>query len=121
MSDSALVAAMRPKSYGSSTIGMKKSVVATTACSSFRRYTAASSLVSIPTSSAGSRNGRGTLARISVSAAGAILQPQPPPDVKLVNRTSDIAHLYYIGGREGEANPPRTGWPPLPDLKSGPP
>ena len=27
-------AAMRPKSYGSSTIGMKKSVVATSACSS---------------------------------------------------------------------------------------
>ena len=33
-SDSALVAAMRPKSNGSSTIGMKKSVVATIACSS---------------------------------------------------------------------------------------
>src|SRR6266849_7792879 len=109
MSDSALAAAMRPKSYGSSTIGMKKSVVATTACSSFRRYTAASSLVSIPTSSAGSRNWRGTLARISVSAAGAILQPHPPPDDRLVNRTSDIAHLYYIGGREWESNPPRTG------------
>ena len=31
-SDSALVAAMRPKSNGSSTIGMKKSVVATIAC-----------------------------------------------------------------------------------------
>ena len=36
-SDSALVAAMRPNSYGSSTIGMKKSVVATSAWSSFRR------------------------------------------------------------------------------------
>src|SRR5213594_2527281 len=109
MSDSALVAAMRQKSYGSSTIGMKKSVVATTACSSFRRYTAASSPVSIPTSSAGSRYWLGTLARISASAAGAILQPHPPPDVKLVNRTSDMAHLYSIGGREWESNPPRTG------------
>jgi hypothetical protein len=33
----AFVAAMRPKSNGSSTMGMKKSVVATTAWSSFRR------------------------------------------------------------------------------------
>src|SRR5437899_11079430 len=102
MSYGALVAAMHPKSYGSSTIGMKKSVVATTACPSFRRYTAASSPVSIPTSSAGSRNWRGTLARISVSAAGAILQPHPPPCDKVVNRTSDIGHLPYIGGREWE-------------------
>src|SRR2546428_1868343 len=109
MSDSALVAARRPKSWGSSTIGMKKSVVETAACSSFRRYTAASSLVSIPTSSAGSRNVRGTLARISISAAGAILQPHPPPCDKLVNRTSDIAHLYYIGGRQWESDPPKTG------------
>ncbi|KAI1696610.1 hypothetical protein Ddc_20241 [Ditylenchus destructor] len=46
----ALVAAMRPKSCGSSTIGMKKSVVAISACSSLSRYTAASSAVSMPTS-----------------------------------------------------------------------
>ncbi len=49
-SDSALVAAIRPKSKGSSTIGMKKSVVAISACASFSRYTAASSAVSVPTS-----------------------------------------------------------------------
>jgi len=36
-SESALVAAMRPKSCGSSTIGMKKSVVAISACSSLSR------------------------------------------------------------------------------------
>ena len=36
-SDSALVAAMRPKSRGSSTMGMKKSVVAISACSSLMR------------------------------------------------------------------------------------
>src|SRR5258707_1140662 len=47
----ALVAAIAPKSNGSSTIGMKKSVVATIACVAFRRYTAAASLVSIPTRS----------------------------------------------------------------------
>src|SRR5438093_13360819 len=109
MSDSALAAAMRPKSYGSSTIGMKKSVVATTACSSFRRYTAASSLVSIPTSSAGSRNGRGTLARISASAAGAILQPQPPPDVQPVNRNTEESRLDDIDRREEAAKAHRTG------------
>jgi hypothetical protein len=33
----ALVAAMRPKSNGSSTMGMKKSVVAISACSSLSR------------------------------------------------------------------------------------
>ena len=40
---------MRPKSNGSSTIGMKKSVVATSAWVSFSRQTAASSEVSAPT------------------------------------------------------------------------
>ena len=50
-SEIALVAAMRPKSYGSSTMGMKKSVVAISACSSLSWYTAASSAVSMPTSS----------------------------------------------------------------------
>ena len=42
-----------PNSYGSSTIGMKKSVVATIAWLSFSRHTAASSEVSIPTSRSG--------------------------------------------------------------------
>jgi len=37
MSDSALVAAMRPKSKGSSTIGVKKSTLCTIASSSVRR------------------------------------------------------------------------------------
>ena len=36
-SEMAFVAAIRPKSNGSSTMGVKKSVVATIACSSFRR------------------------------------------------------------------------------------
>jgi hypothetical protein len=47
----AFVAAMRPKSYGSSTMGMKKSVVAITQVSSSICQTAASSPVSVPTSS----------------------------------------------------------------------
>jgi len=46
----ALVAAIRPKSKGSSTIGMKKSVVAMMQVPSSRRHTAASSPVSVPTS-----------------------------------------------------------------------
>ncbi len=44
-SDSAFVAAMRRSRNGSSTMGMKKSVVATIAWRSSRRYTAASSQV----------------------------------------------------------------------------
>jgi hypothetical protein len=78
-SEIALVAAMRPKSYGSSTIGMKKSVVATSACVSLIRYTAASSADSLPTSKFGNAAVSGALARISLSNAGVILQPQPPP------------------------------------------
>jgi hypothetical protein len=49
----ALVAAMRPNSKASSTMGMKKSVVATMAWVSFSFHTAASSLDSMPTSSPG--------------------------------------------------------------------
>src|SRR5574343_28754 len=75
----ALVAAMRPKSYGSSTMGMKKSVVATIACCGLIWYTAASSQVSVPTRSCGGTMPDGTPARIFCNTAGAILQPQPPP------------------------------------------
>ena len=57
-SESALAAAMRPKSYGSSTIGVKKSTVCTSARSSRSRYTAASSPVAEPTSRRGSSLGR---------------------------------------------------------------
>ena len=46
----ALAAAIRPKSRGSSTIGMKKSVVEMTAVLSSICHTAASSPVSVPTS-----------------------------------------------------------------------
>src|SRR3990167_4795824 len=80
---------MRPKSNGSSTIGMKKSVVAMIACWSFRRYTAASSLVSVPTSRLAYGNFSFASPRICCSSAGAILQPQPPPCDNWVNFTSD--------------------------------
>ena len=69
--------------------GVKKSVVATTAISSLSWYTAASSEVSIPTSSAAGVGPPATALRrrISESIAGDILQPQPPPCVKEVSRT----------------------------------
>src|SRR5258708_29998267 len=67
-------------------MGVKKSVVATIACSSFSRYTAASSLDSIPTSRSFGRPRIGVLARISERTAGAILQPQPPPWENCVRR-----------------------------------
>src|SRR5262245_48318999 len=85
-SEIALVAAMRPKSNGSSTIGVKKSVVATSACSSLSRYTAASSAVSVPTSRSFGKPLIGAAARISERTAGAILQPQPPPWLNWVRR-----------------------------------
>src|ERR1700692_1484137 len=50
MSESALVAAIRPKSYGSSTIGVKKSNVCTSAMSGLSKKTPASSLLPYPTS-----------------------------------------------------------------------
>ena len=56
---------MRPKSWGSSTIGVKKSVVAMIACVSFSRYTAASSAVSVPTSRAAQGTGTGIFRKMS--------------------------------------------------------
>ena len=53
MSLMALAAAMRPKVWGSSTMGMKKSVVLMMPVPSPRSTTAASSLVSLPTSKDG--------------------------------------------------------------------
>mmetsp|Transcript_83948 Transcript_83948/g.140093 ORF Transcript_83948/g.140093 Transcript_83948/m.140093 type:complete len:213 (+) Transcript_83948:723-1361(+) len=75
----ALVAAMRPKSCGSSTMGMKKSVVLMRPWPSPRSYTAASSFVPRPTSSRGSACSGPVLESILSSTLGEILQPQPPP------------------------------------------
>src|SRR5258707_11802223 len=85
-------------------MGVKKSVVATIACSSFSRYTAASSLDSIPTSRSFGRPRTGVLARISERTAGAILQPQPPPWENCVRRmrsrseehTSELQSRQYL-------------------------
>src|SRR2546426_4898785 len=80
-------------------MGVKKSVVATIACSSFNRYTAASSLDSIPTSRSFGSPRIGVLARISESTAGAILQPQPPPWENCVRRMRSAGGVMgRIGG-----------------------
>ena len=78
MSDSALVAAIRPNAYGSSTIGVKKSAVWTIASSSVSCTTPASSAVSAATSTRGSV-GRGSEATIGRRSAADSLQPQPAP------------------------------------------
>jgi hypothetical protein len=60
-------------------MGMKKSVVAIKACSSFNLYTAASSEVSIPTNSWDGTGKPGLCFNMLDNTPGAILQPQPPP------------------------------------------
>src|SRR5262245_13742119 len=92
MSDMALAAAMRPKSAGSSTIGMKKSVVAITHVSPSSIHTAASSLVSVPTRRRGKAVATGEFDRICCRTAGASLHPHPPPCARLVSRMcGDVA------------------------------
>src|SRR3989338_9079746 len=90
---------MRPKSNGSSPTGMKKSVVATRACWSFSRQTAASSEVSVLTIRLGNTAAAGVLARISRSTAGASLQPQPPPWAREVSRTGSDTGLLLKARR----------------------
>ena len=79
---------MRPKSKGSSTTGMKKSVVATRAWVSLSRQTAASSEVSVPTIRLAKAAVAGMPFRIDCRTAGASLQPQPPPWASEVRRTA---------------------------------
>src|SRR3954466_437972 len=78
MSESALVAAMRPNAYGSSTIGVKKSAVCTIASSSVSLTTPASSAVPAATSTRGSV-GAARPATIGRRSAAGSLQPQPAP------------------------------------------
>ena len=78
-SDIAFVAAMRPQSYGSSTIGVKKSSVAMMARSSSSAQTAASSPVSTPTSTSDGTPGSCNEPITSSSWSGPSLQPHPAP------------------------------------------
>src|SRR5574337_1267278 len=97
---------MRPKSKGSSTMGVKKSVVATRAWVSLRRYTAASSAVSVPTRSSGGSKPAGTRPISSARTAGAILQPHPPP---WENCVSLMASMEIARIRAGQGNEKRRG------------
>src|SRR6185369_4017886 len=91
----ALVAAMRPKSCGSSTIGMKKSVVAMTQVPLSSCQTAASSPVSSPTSSCLYGVADGWLDSNCCSTDGASLHPHPPPWERWLRR---ICCWMFIDG-----------------------
>src|SRR5512138_718799 len=94
-------------------MGVKKSTVSTMAALSEIRYTAASSLVSVPTSAWGSALGftwRSTCAR----SAGRILQAQPAPWLRLVSRgvtfpSMPLAVPEVGGGRNSAPAPPGGG------------
>src|SRR6267154_1325417 len=73
---SEFAAAICPKVYGSSTIGVKKSTVCTIAISGPSKYTPASSLVSKPTSTFGSV-GRGKRRKMESSNPGLSFAAQP--------------------------------------------
>ena len=75
----AFTEAIAPKSNGSSTIGMKKSVVLMMAVPLPRSNTAASSLVWLPTSREGKKLLSVDLLRMVSSTLGEILQPHPAP------------------------------------------
>ncbi len=81
---SAFVAAMAPKSRGSSTTGGKKSTVNTSARSSSRRYTAASSAGSRPTSRSAESAGARAPSSASSRAAG-YFAAHPPARARLVS------------------------------------
>src|SRR5437870_10198066 len=98
MSDRAFAAAMRPKSYGSSTMGVKKSTVATIARSGASWMTAASSRVEASTRIRGSV-ATGTWRKTCANSAGPSLQAQPAPCEKRVNRIA-VMGAADIGSTE---------------------
>ena len=93
---SELAAAMAPKSSGSSTIGVKKSTLATSTRPSPSSYTAASSGVSSPTSKFSS-SVAGSTARIFSRSSGPSLQAQPAPCEYWVSRTRSDAGVFMVG------------------------
>src|SRR6266571_326412 len=98
MSENAFAAAMRPKSYGSSTMGVKKSTVATIARSGATWMTAASSRLEASTRIRGSV-ATGTWRKTCASSAGPSLQAQPAPCEKRVNRIA-VMGAVDIGSTE---------------------
>src|SRR5262245_2798654 len=104
-SDSALAAAIRPQSYGSSTTGVKKSAVVRIANPPSTRTTAASSPSASPTmSSLTAPRGLAPLrpAMIDSSSPGGILHAQPPPWAYWVSRTAGCTDGTVTGSREVE-------------------
>src|SRR5436305_7463902 len=97
MSDMAFAAAIRPKVYGSSTIGVKKSIVVTRAMSSEIRHTAASSSDSLPTSSSGGRAAAGIAASTSESEPAGSLHAHPAPWESSVSRIWVATGAAYRG------------------------
>src|SRR5436305_6993867 len=95
MSDMAFAAAIRPKVYGSSTTGVKNSIVVTRAMSSEIRHTAASSSDSLPTSSSGGRAAAGIAASTSESEPAGSLQAQPAPWESSVSRICVATEAAY--------------------------
>src|SRR6185503_3310726 len=92
MSLTAFAAAMAPKSCGSSTIGVKKSTVATSARSGAIRYTAASSRSAAAASTLGSTIG-GRAPRTCPSSRGLSLQAQPAPWLYSVNLSGESCSM----------------------------
>src|SRR6267142_4802022 len=91
-----LAAAICPKVNGSSTTGVKKSTVCTSARSSLIRYTPASSLVLKPTSTFGSV-GRGRRRSIESSVPGLSLAAQPAALTMAVSFTGSVKpHLTVL-------------------------
>src|SRR5207249_6576376 len=86
-SESALAAAIAPNWKGSSTIGVKKSTVCTSARSGAIRNTPASSAVEVPTSRSACTTG-GSARSIFDRSAGPSLPAQPAARARVVNRKS---------------------------------
>ena len=89
MSDMAFAAAIWPNQYGSSTGGVMKSTVLMNARSGATRYTAASSLVSNPTSRFGSSDGLRYFSA-SETTVGPILAAQPQV------RDNPVSVLFFL-------------------------
>src|SRR5439155_26405843 len=86
-SESALAAAIAPNSKGSSTMGVKKSTVCTSARSGAIRNTPASSAVEVPTSRSACTTG-GSARRTRDRSAGPSLPAQPAARARSVSRKS---------------------------------
>ena len=95
---SAFVAAIAPKSAGSSTSGGKKSSVKTSARSSSSLYTAASSAGASPTSRFSASTGTKPASRVS-SRAAEYFAAQPPAFVRSVSLTAPASTRPMLDGR----------------------